>query len=328
VSCDGIGGSVWVPSGTAGSGGANQLLKAGAGADDDHGLLLASAGAPGTGDPCTSDGCPETVAMGQGSPWGIAVDAGNLYWSNASDQTVMRMPFGGAPAVIASNSSATFAIDATDVYWVSPTSVIMKAPLTGGPAVTLADRSNITTQSVSTLAVDPAFVYWGEYRPCLGVLMKVPKAGGNPTSIASSNQQPPGQLAVDATNLYSSSFGAGVFKLPLAGGPPVVLASGGAYNLVIAGQTVVWSSANGLRRVPIAGGTPVEISPETTARSLATDGTDVFWGRGNGQVVSKPIAGGSEKVLANYQYPRGIAVDATSVYWTADDNVIRKVPRR
>ena len=181
----------WRDSGTAGAAGGNDTS------------LLASGGAPGnTGDPCTPEGCPETVATGQIGPRAIAVDAGNLYWSNVGPETVVRMPFGGTPAVIASNASDAFAIDATSVYWITYWGdAVMKAPLTGGPAVKLADRSSAVIVSYG-LAVDATSVYWGEYRSCLGVLMKGGQRGWKPDrDRVPRTRNSLGPIAIDATNL-------------------------------------------------------------------------------------------------------------------------------
>ena len=281
---------------------------------------------------CTPEGCPETVASDPNSTGSIAVDAGNLYWSSTAG--VVRMPFGGTPAVLTSDNAWTFVIDTSSVYWVQGiggggSGKIMKAPLSGGPAVTLVDRSSVAALPIDYLAVDSDFLYWAEYRRCLGALMKVPSAGGNPIVIASSNQQAPGPIAVDATNLYGSSSGVGLFKIPLTGGAPVVLTTDGAYGLAVTSQAIFFvGGVAGLQKLPIGGGVPTPISAEATG-VVATDGKEVFWGRVGGSVTSTPVNGGPDKVLANFQYPRRIAVDAGNVYWTSlFGNTITRVPRR
>jgi hypothetical protein len=69
----------------------------------------------------TSGGTLTTLASGQISPQGIAVDARSVYWPNY-DGTVMKVPVGGGNlATLASgqDDARGIAVDATSVYWVS-----------------------------------------------------------------------------------------------------------------------------------------------------------------------------------------------------------------
>jgi sugar lactone lactonase YvrE len=78
---------------------------------------------------------------------------------------------------------------------------VMKAPLAGGAATTLALLQSYPTG----IAVDDASVYWTNYagaRSCaLGSVMKVAIGGGRPITLAS-NQLYPDGIAVDATSVY------------------------------------------------------------------------------------------------------------------------------
>jgi hypothetical protein len=74
--------------------------------------------------------------------------------------------------------------------------------------------------------------------------MKVPLAGGTPTTLAS-GQMMPLDLAVDATSVYwTDSTGGTVMKVPLAGGTPTTLASGQSSPDYIAvdGTSVYWTN--------------------------------------------------------------------------------------
>jgi hypothetical protein len=64
------------------------------------------------------------LAVGQSSPFGIAVDATSVYWANNGDGTLMKVAVGGGKAVaIASGQSGPtgVAVDAAYVYWTNKT---------------------------------------------------------------------------------------------------------------------------------------------------------------------------------------------------------------
>jgi hypothetical protein len=122
-------------------------------------------------------------------------------------------------------------------------------------------------------------------------------AGGDEMTLVTTHE--PIGIAVDDQNVYWSTFGSNVNnlgtvdKMPLAGGPTTVLASGLA-----------------------------------TVGPIAVDATNVYWTDMLGGVSSVPIAGGAVTTLVPPQYaippntilddsPPDIAVDATAVYWTS-----------
>jgi hypothetical protein len=77
-----------------------------------------------------SGGATSTLASGQNSPSGIAVDAVSVYWANASEGAVLKVAISGGPtSTLASGQKYPFgvAVDATSVYWTN---------LVGGEVVT------------------------------------------------------------------------------------------------------------------------------------------------------------------------------------------------
>src|SRR5262249_26342220 len=81
-------------------------------------------------------------------------------------------------------------------------------------------------------------------------------------------------IAVDATNVFWTAGGSppgAVMKVPIAGGPPTVLASGQDLpdSIAVDATSVYWTSLGAMSgvptvmKVPIAGGTPVTLASGT-----------------------------------------------------------------
>src|SRR6185369_13444718 len=62
-------------------------------------------------DPNDGGRCPMTLAAGQKGPRAVTVDGANVYWTNETDGTVMKMPLGGGtPTALATGQSAPLAM--------------------------------------------------------------------------------------------------------------------------------------------------------------------------------------------------------------------------
>ena len=109
---------------------------------------------------CTSPTSLATSSLLQGAAYGLAIDAGNVYWTNSGVGTVSMVSKTGTGATVLAlgqNSPMGVAVDATSVYWAnSGDGTLMKVPIGGGTTATVA-----TGQSGPTgVAVDASFVYW------------------------------------------------------------------------------------------------------------------------------------------------------------------------
>lgn len=140
------------------------------------------------------------------------------------------------------------------------------------------------------------------------------------------------QLAQDATYLYwvENHVTCDVMKVPKAGGPSVVLASGldigcgGDPGGIVVDDSYVYftrPAANEIRKVPVGGGTIQLFVWAATATSLARDATRIYWVggvTGAGFLLRRPLAGGmgeAESLYVSQNQPLGLlALDDTHVY--------------
>jgi formylglycine-generating enzyme required for sulfatase activity len=290
---------------------------------------------------CLAGRCLVTLASGPAGA--IAVDGTNVYWT--TEDSVLSVPLGGGmPSTLASGQAGVedVAVDSANVYWVTwgdtnyPTygvGAVVKAPLTGGAATTLASNGNQAGDNF--LAVDGTSIYWTVSNN--GIIEKVPLGGGWPTTLAQ-GMVGAQAIAADSSRVYWSKNGfcpdgGGLFAVPLGGGSVATLAPGFNLRGLSVDTTGVYgtdSCDSTVIKVPLDGGATITLATgQNGPLDIALDSTNVYWtNNSGGEVMSAPLHGGSVTTLVSGQsQPLGIAVDDTSIYWTAAGTVMKLTPK-
>jgi hypothetical protein len=273
---------------------------------------------------------PVTLASGQNTPQGIAVNDSVVAWGNYAsghgDGSVVVVGLdGGSPITIASSGEpGAIALDSTSVYWQDwANDLVMKAPLDGGAPTTLATAAG-------PVAVSGSNIYWIQDVSLVGM----PTAGGVTTTLASVTSSAP-VLAMFANGSRVCWIGDDVQDVPIGGGTITTVAQDVYWgrnlvtDLAVDATSAYWlyvgNAGTAVMKAPLTGGTEVTMAtrmPSNQPASIAVDARNAYWtesGIGpsaSGTILSVPVGGGTPTTLAIQQPgPNGIAVDATSVYW-------------
>ena len=193
----------------------------------------------------------------------IAAGVSNVFWPASNGNIFADVLEGGKPQQIGSGLKApsAIAIDAKNFYVTSAgtgkndgvvqknTYTYLNSKYTIGktPVVIAAGRNK-----ASALAVDFTDAYWIEP----GTILKATldgSAAASPTTLLTAGT--PFALAIDASHVYWTDTAAGtICQAPLAGGNPVILASGQASPISIAvdAANVYWTTSGAVMRISLS----------------------------------------------------------------------------
>jgi hypothetical protein len=291
------------------------------------------------------------LAFDQPRPTAVAVDPTHVYWLNADDHTIMRVPISGGSVESAAKDvfSQNFAIDADAIYYVGGTN---------GPLQRVGKEQRDLTTIATTgdpaegfVAVDSSNVFWatGSVEGNLyfeGNVWMTPKAGLPDGGAGAPIARMLGLtgLAVDDDNVYVTRFDGKVLYTPKAAPQPlsegVLVASGQRKPgpVALTKDHLFWANRDtgSIKRVPRStiadAGAPEQFASGNPAEAIAVDAVAVYFTTSTSNaVLSCPISGctGEPRVVARDQArPTGVAVDARAVYWSnAASGTIMKVAK-
>jgi hypothetical protein len=191
------------------------------------------------------------------------------------------------------------------------------------------------TETVATGLDHPQGLFADEanaylYDATLGVV-RVPVAGGSPTSIAKPNAAP-STLAEDATYIYWSTNASGtseIARAPKAGGPTETLTTGQTgYTSIAPDGTTLWLTRTDgfVGSIATSGGAETPLATgEAAPSSVSVSASDVYWLAG-GDLFSMPKTGGAKTTVlrpSDVQKLPNIAADPSSLTFSLLGNAIR-----
>jgi hypothetical protein len=252
-------------------------------------------------------GSPVTLVTGESSLGEIAVDAVHVYYAvrgteanEYGDRAIKRVPIGGGPVTVLTTNlkdPSQIALDGTDVYVTchgTPPAhldgAIVKVPKNGGLPTTLVP-SVTRARSVALHGSDVYYASQGtpENSWVDSYIAKVPAGGGAPIVIVAGPVS--ADLLLDTTHLYWSASPGELWRAPLAGGSPELLATDFVGGLRALDESYVYSVTS----------------------SLAWCDDFIYLGK----IFRVPVSGGASVPVATGQCgPTDVVLDATRIYWT------------
>ena len=293
------------------------------GGPSDAGSAPDAGGSWGTCVPFTSS--PELLASGLAGPSGIAADALNVYVGEGQISTQRLDAISKADGAISSlgwgGGEYGLRDDADFIYWVSYVSLPSAPPTNSGVVSRVSKGDGGTTILAqgtlgehedgrwTNVAIDDNTVYWLDTGTLLydyvdGRVMRVPKAGGSATAIAT-DQDFLIDIGVDAEFVYWSDAN-GVARAPKTGGSATTLATFASVKGVVIGSDalavddshVYFSDGTNIRRVSTTDhGVPEVLYSAGDVTALTIDPNCVYFATTKA-VLQMPKSGWTPKQVA------------------------------
>jgi titin len=274
---------------------------------------------------CFQSACVFSVEPGQPSPFALAVDSSNIYWTDSqtlAPGAVFQAPLGGgSPMTLASglNQPNCVAVGSGQVFWGTGDAYIMTVPIGGGMVTTMASGQTVPVG----MLVAQSQLYWATSGTEGAIVRQVIGASALATLVGGQNGIQ--GFAADGSNLYWTTQDGDVVSVPLNGGSVTTLAESQSSPGAITsdGTNVYWisnSTPGAVLSMAINGDDTITTlaSGLDSPSHITVDSSNVYWTDSvDGTILSVPTGGGSPNTLAtNQSQAFSIAVDATNLYWT------------
>lgn len=221
-------------------------------------------------------GSAATIASGLSLPYAIATDGENVYWADNAGGALLAASTtaAGAPVTIVSGLGDinAFVVNAGSIY-ANPGGSVVRAAIDGGsPQVVVADAG------AGSIAADTAAVYWGALKADGGALFSAPLDGGTSRELASLPWSPV-TIVVDGDTIFWTVFNGYVMRMPRGGGTPTTIASGlnAAYGLAVDSAFAYWTTQDAVMKAPKGGGVATTIAASPATVLLAVNDAGVYW---------------------------------------------------